>query len=89
MGKLKMMATEYETATKLSKNVSKCAESGCFVLWQLTPDMWLMELVVGSNKIHAGSNGSIVWRQTPWLGSHAAKGPARPLRRAIQVYLRL
>ncbi|XP_057850050.2 uncharacterized protein LOC131060723 [Cryptomeria japonica] len=84
MGKLKMLATEYETATKLSKNVSKCAESGCFVLWQLTPDMWLMELVVGSNKIHAGSNGNIVWRQTPWLGSHAAKGPARPLRRAIQ-----
>jgi hypothetical protein len=84
MGKLKMLATEYETPSKVSRNLSRSAETGCFVLWQFMPDMWSVELVVGCNKVHAGSNGKIVWRQTPWLGSHAAKGPARPLRRAIQ-----
>lgn len=84
MGKLKMLATEYETPSTVSRNFSRSAEIGCFILWQFMPDMWSVELVVGCNKVHAGSNGEIVWRQTPWLGSQAAKGPARPLRRAIQ-----
>jgi hypothetical protein len=35
----------------------------------------------------AGSDGRIVWRHTPWLGPHAAKGPVRPLRRALQVII--
>ncbi|KAF2324146.1 hypothetical protein GH714_008348 [Hevea brasiliensis] len=34
--------------------------------------------------VHAGCNGKLVWRHTPWLGAHAAKGPVRPLRRALQ-----
>lgn len=84
MGKLKMLATDYETPSKVSRNLPRSAEIGCFVLWQFMPDMWSVELVVGCNKVHAGSNGEFVWRQTPWLGSQAAKGPARPLRRAIQ-----
>lgn len=84
MGKLKMLATEYETPSTVSQNLSRSVEIGCFVLWQFIADMWYVELVVGCNKVHAGSNGQIVWRQTPWLGSHAAKGPAQPLRRAIQ-----
>ncbi|KAL1534534.1 hypothetical protein AAHA92_30703 [Salvia divinorum] len=86
MGKVKMVASEFETATKVvkSRNVSRAAESGGFVLWQMNPDMWYVELAVGGSKVHAGCNGKLVWRHTPWLGAHTAKGPVRPLRRALQ-----
>ncbi|CAI8604849.1 unnamed protein product [Vicia faba] len=86
MGKVKMVASEFETATRVVKNrnASRCAESGGFVLWQMNPDMWYVELSVGGSKVHAGCNGKLVWRHTPWLGAHTAKGPVRPLRRALQ-----
>ncbi|KAL3515344.1 hypothetical protein ACH5RR_022246 [Cinchona calisaya] len=86
MGKLKMVASEFETATKVVKNrnTARAAESGGFVLWQMNPDMWYVELAVGGSKVHAGCNGKLVWRHTPWLGAHTAKGPVRPLRRALQ-----
>ncbi|WCJ35520.1 hypothetical protein M5689_016770 [Euphorbia peplus] len=86
MGKVRMIASEFETANKVTKNrnSSKAAESGGFVLWQMNPDMWYCELALGGNKVHAGCNGKLVWRHTPWLGPHAAKGPVRPLRRALQ-----
>ncbi|XWS54714.1 hypothetical protein CRYUN_Cryun10bG0113200 [Craigia yunnanensis] len=86
MGKLKMVASEYENATRTVKNRngSRGADSGGFVLWQMNPDMWYVELAVGGNKVHAGCNGKLVWRHTPWLGAHTAKGPVRPLRRALQ-----
>ncbi|XP_008790043.1 uncharacterized protein LOC103707369 [Phoenix dactylifera] len=86
MGKVRMVASEFETATKVMKNrgSSRSVESGGFVLWQMAPDMWYVELAVGGSKVHAGSNGKLVWRHTPWLGAHAAKGPVRPLRRALQ-----
>ena len=82
-----MMAYDIETATKVirSRNSSKAAETGGFVLWQMKPDMWYVELALGGSKVHAGCNGRLVWRHTPWLGAHAAKGPVRPLRRALQV----
>ncbi|KAF5751162.1 hypothetical protein HS088_TW02G00172 [Tripterygium wilfordii] len=86
MGKVRMIASEFETATKVVKNRngSKSAESGSFVLWQMNPDMWYVELAVGGSKVRAGCNGKLVWRHTPWLGAHTAKGPVRPLRRALQ-----
>ncbi|KAK4437955.1 hypothetical protein Salat_0129600 [Sesamum alatum] len=86
MGKLKMVASEFETATKVVKNrnAARAAESGGFVLWQMNPDMWYVELAVGGSKVHAGCNGKLVWRHTPWLGAHTAKGPVRPLRRSLQ-----
>lgn len=59
-------------------------QKGCFVMWQMFPDKWLIELVVGGQKVVAGSDGHVAWRHTPWLGSHAAKGGVRPLRRALQ-----
>ncbi|KAK1325515.1 hypothetical protein QJS10_CPA01g00617 [Acorus calamus] len=59
-------------------------DNGCFVLWQMAPDMWSIELAVAGFKVVAGSDGKTVWRHTPWLGTHAAKGPQRPLRRLIQ-----
>lgn len=86
MGKLRMVASEFETATKVVKNrnAARAAESGGFILWQMNPDMWYVELAVGGSKVHAGCNGKLVWRHTPWLGAHTAKGPVRPLRRALQ-----
>ncbi|KAF7817452.1 uncharacterized protein G2W53_031421 [Senna tora] len=86
MGKVRMIASEFETANKVirNRNSSKAAESGGFVLWQMNPDMWYVELALGGSKVHAGCNGKLVWRHTPWLGAHAAKGPVRPLRRALQ-----
>lgn len=86
MGKVRMIASEFETANKVTRNrnSSKAAESGGFVLWQMNPDMWYVELALGGSKVHAGCNGKLVWRHTPWLGAHAAKGPVRPLRRALQ-----
>jgi hypothetical protein len=89
MGKVRMVASEFETATKVMKNrnAARCAESGGFVLWQMNPDMWYVELAAGGSKVHAGCNGKLVWRHTPWLGAHTAKGPVRPLRRALQVKL--
>ncbi|GFP82183.1 hypothetical protein PHJA_000361600 [Phtheirospermum japonicum] len=86
MGKLKMVASEFETATKVVKNRNgaRSPECGGFVLWQMNPDMWYVELAVGGSKVRAGCNGKLVWRHTPWLGAHTAKGPVRPLRRALQ-----
>lgn len=71
--------------SKVKKLGTRSGESGCFVLWMMSPAMWSLELVVGGSKVVAGSDGKIVWRHTPWLGTHAAKGPQRPLRRIIQV----
>lgn len=87
VGKLKMVAAEFQTASKVLKNrnAAREAESGGFVLWQMNPGMWYVELAVGASKVHAGCNGELVWRHTPWLGAHTAKGPVRPLRRALQV----
>ncbi|KAL6514614.1 hypothetical protein OROGR_020193 [Orobanche gracilis] len=68
MGKLKMVVSEFETATNVVKNrnTARRAESGGFVLWQMNPDMWYVELAVGGSKVRAGCNGKIAWRHTPW-----------------------
>ncbi|KAF2581532.1 hypothetical protein F2Q68_00005683 [Brassica cretica] len=90
MGRIRTVASEFETGSKGSKsksNSSKAVESGGFVLWHMSPDMWYMELVLGGSKVLAGCDGKLVWRHTPWLGPHAAKGPVRPLRRALQTGL--
>ncbi|PON46613.1 hypothetical protein PanWU01x14_250430 [Parasponia andersonii] len=63
---------------------STVSQKGCFVMWQMVPNMWLIELVVGGHKVIAGSDGNVAWRHTPWLSAHAAKGGVRPLRRALQ-----
>ncbi|WVZ57331.1 hypothetical protein U9M48_007729 [Paspalum notatum var. saurae] len=91
MGKVRMVASEFETATRVVKNrggsgagAAAAVEQGGFVLWRMSPDMWYVELAVGGSKVRAGCNGRLVWRHTPWLGAHAAKGPVRPLRRALQ-----
>ncbi|CAN6716777.1 unnamed protein product [Malus baccata var. baccata] len=64
--------------------VTTVSEKGCFVMWQMVPNKWLIELVLGGHKVAAGSDGIVAWRHTSWLGAHAAKGGVRPLRRALQ-----
>ncbi|CAL5363741.1 unnamed protein product [Camellia sinensis] len=59
-------------------------EVGGFVLWQKSPELWCLELMVSGCKISAGSDGKVAWRQTPWHNSHASRGPPRPLRRSLQ-----
>ncbi|KAG2314169.1 hypothetical protein Bca52824_017291 [Brassica carinata] len=84
-GKLEMITSELETPTRTVRNRNPTKpETGGFVLWQMNPDMWYVELSVGTSKVRAGCNGKLVWRHTPWLGSHTANGPVRPLRRALQ-----
>ncbi|KAG8386553.1 hypothetical protein BUALT_Bualt03G0160300 [Buddleja alternifolia] len=84
MVKLIRCETEISTGKNVRTTGSRSGENGCFVLWQMSPGMWSLELAVAGNKVVAGSDGKIVWRHTPWLGTHAAKGPQRPLRRIIQ-----
>ncbi|KAI4389519.1 hypothetical protein MLD38_001736 [Melastoma candidum] len=86
MGKVRMIASEFEISHKVGRNKTstKITESGRFVLWQMYPDKWYVDLALGGSKVEAGCNGKLVWRHTPWLGPHAAKGPVRPLRRALQ-----
>lgn len=96
MGKVKMMASEFIEGDGLGLNNGKvmkiktakngAGEMGGFVLWQKRPHLWSIELVVSGCKISAGSNGKVSWRQTPWHHSHASRGPARPLRRSLQVF---
>ncbi|KAJ7540672.1 hypothetical protein O6H91_10G025900 [Diphasiastrum complanatum] len=85
-GKVRMLVSEFETATRFlpTQIPLKTEETGCFVLWHMMPDKWHVELAVADMKVQAGSNGKLVWRHTPWSGSHAAKGPVRPLRRTLQ-----
>ncbi|KAK8579337.1 hypothetical protein V6N13_142545 [Hibiscus sabdariffa] len=93
-GSVKMVCCETEISSgtgsgkgkSMVKSLGTRSEemSGCFVVWQMNPEMWSLELVVGGNKVIAGSDGKTVWRHTSWLGTHAAKGPQRPLRRIIQ-----
>ncbi|URD80204.1 hypothetical protein MUK42_04726 [Musa troglodytarum] len=88
MGKVRMMASEFPKGNGGGKRVRKCSgavETGGFVLWQMKPDLWCLELMVSGCKISAGSDGKVAWRQTPWHQSHASRGLPRPLRRSLQV----
>ena len=60
MGKVRMVASEFETATRVVKNrggsgagAAAAVEQGGFVLWRMSPDMWYVELSVGSSKVRA------------------------------------
>ncbi|WOK92443.1 hypothetical protein Cni_G01134 [Canna indica] len=78
------MEMAHEHGLSSSGAASKGHHKGCFVVWQMVPDMWLVELAVSGHQIAAGSDGKVAWRRTPWLGAHAARGGVRPLRRALQ-----
>lgn len=78
------MAEELGSNPSASGATYGIPRKGCFVMWQMVPNKWLIELVVGSHKVVAGSDGTVAWRRTPWLDSHTAKGGVRPLRRCLQ-----
>ncbi|VFQ80411.1 unnamed protein product [Cuscuta campestris] len=94
MGKVKMAAAEYtfcegEDAAGSEKRLRKTRVKndggiGGFVVWEKRPNLWSLEMLVSGCKIAAGSDGKVVWRQTPWDRSHASRGPPRPLRRTLQ-----
>lgn len=85
-GKVAMAMADDPSAASNAASAPSAAVSqkGCFVIWQMLPNKWLIELVVAGHKVVAGSDGNVAWRHTPWLGAHAAKGGVRPLRRALQ-----
>ncbi|XP_057438990.1 uncharacterized protein LOC130730872 [Lotus japonicus] len=84
-GKVKNVFSTGKVAMGVVDEVGGVSEKGCFVMWQMVPDKWQIELVVAGHKVVAGCDGTVAWRHTPWLGPHAAKGGGvRPLRRAIQ-----
>ncbi|KAL3840310.1 hypothetical protein ACJIZ3_024901 [Penstemon smallii] len=62
---------------------ARSCEAGGFVLWQMNPDLWYLELVVSGYKISAGSDGKIGWSQSS-MNSKPSRGPPRPLRRFFQ-----
>ncbi|KAL7107718.1 hypothetical protein ACP275_06G072400 [Erythranthe tilingii] len=97
MGKVKMTSSEFGAAVvqdlnnnnnkmkNMKNNINGGGELGGFVLWQKSPDLWSLELMVSGCKISAGSDGKVAWRQTPWQQhSNSSRGPPRPLRRSLQ-----
>lgn len=83
-GKVSMTMVEEPGSNNSPVLAPGLSHKGCFVMWEMVPNKWLIELVAGTHKVLAGSDGKVAWRYTPWLGSHAAKGAVRPLRRALQ-----
>lgn len=83
-GKVTMAMVDDLSSGGSATGATTVSQKGCFVMWQMVPNMWLIELVLGGHKVVAGSDGNVAWRHTPWLGAHAAKGGVRPLRRALQ-----
>ncbi|KAH6827199.1 replication factor C subunit [Perilla frutescens var. hirtella] len=60
----------------------KLQELGSFVLWQKTPHLWSLDLMLSGFKITAGSDGQVAWWQTP--SHHSRRAPTTPLRRSLQ-----
>ncbi|EEE58389.1 hypothetical protein OsJ_09551 [Oryza sativa Japonica Group] len=58
---------------------------GSFVMWQLAPSMWIVEMAVAGQHVAAGERRK-GWpgAGSPWVGAQAARGGSRPLRRALQ-----
>lgn len=87
IGKVKMAASEMVGGEELRVGKMKsmkqgAGELGGFVLWQKRPHLWSLELMLSGFKISAASDGALAWRQSP---SRVSRGPARPLRRSLQV----
>ncbi|XP_039116594.1 uncharacterized protein LOC120252489 [Dioscorea cayenensis subsp. rotundata] len=82
-GRVKMVKMLELGLASSSNNPGEYHE-GCFVMWQMDPDRWLIDLSVSGNRVMAGSDGKVAWRRTPWLSAHAARGAVRPVRRALQ-----
>ncbi|KAJ0982274.1 hypothetical protein J5N97_010529 [Dioscorea zingiberensis] len=82
-GRVKVVKALEQGLPSSSSTPGEC-HKGCFVMWQMDPDKWLIDLCVSGHRVMAGSDGKVAWRRTPWLGAHAARGSVRPVRRALQ-----
>lgn len=83
VGQVKMVVASSD-GVKDIESVKKSNEAGGFVVWQMNPELWYLELVVSRHKISAGSDGNITWTQSS-SNSNTTRGPPRPLRRFFQV----
>lgn len=85
-GQMKFKTSEFHRGNERIE-LKKCTEeAGGFVLWQMNPDLWCLELLVSGCKVSCGSNGKISWRHSSNQQTPISKGPPRPLRRFLQVY---
>lgn len=84
VGQVKMVVVASD-GVKAIETAKTSSEAGGFVIWQMNPDLWYLELVVSRHKISAGSDGKINWTQSNSSNSNVSRGPPRPLRRFFQV----
>lgn len=59
------------------------APRGRFTLWQSPPGSWYVEVALADGSVITACDGAMVWRHN-WAGYHEARGPIRPLRRALE-----
>ena len=84
VGQVKMVVAASDT-DKAMENARLNSEAGGFVIWQMNPELWYLELVVARHKISAGSDGKINWNHSNAPNCNISRGPPRPLRRFFQV----
>ncbi|OWM71965.1 hypothetical protein CDL15_Pgr017848 [Punica granatum] len=53
-----MVTTDFENEMRVIK--ARSSKKG-FVLWQMNPRMWYVELAAGDNSVRAGCNGRLLW----------------------------
>ncbi|XP_047975696.1 uncharacterized protein LOC125218136 [Salvia hispanica] len=83
VGQVKMVVAASDT-DKAMENARLNSEAGGFVIWQMNPELWYLELVVARHKISAGSDGKINWNHSNAPNCNISRGPPRPLRRFFQ-----
>ncbi|KAK4406657.1 hypothetical protein Sango_0672200 [Sesamum angolense] len=87
MGKVKMLASDIETATKVikNKNSSKAAESGGFVLWQMNPAACTWRCT-GEKKINGEDCFILKLCADPHTLKSRSEGPAEIIRHVLFGY---
>lgn len=82
VGQVKMVVASTDGVKDIS-TAKTSSEAGGFVVWQMNPELWYLELVVSGHKISAGSDGKMTWNHSS-ANSNVSRGPPRPLRRFFQ-----
>nr|XP_043630576.1 uncharacterized protein LOC122601909 [Erigeron canadensis] len=84
VGEVNMVQGQIHSHDQENTTITDGSESGAFMLWQKSPNLWYLELVVSGCKVSAGSDGTVNWSQSSLNPSQSSKGPPRPLRRFFQ-----
>ncbi|XP_071714691.1 uncharacterized protein [Rutidosis leptorrhynchoides] len=85
VGEVNMVQGQINNDDQESTTTMNITESGAFMLWEKSPNLWYLELNVSGCKVSAGSDGTVTWSQSSFNPSQSSKGPPRPLRRFFQV----